>query len=233
MRKFAISDIHGCRKTFLALLEKIQLSTADELYLLGDYVDRGPDSKGVIDEILALQKASYQVHCLMGNHESMMADAFSDDEEKDRRMQLWLQNGGGQTLQSFTTDNGLPNIPEAYFQFIERLQFYFAVDRFLLVHAGLNFRQRNPLMDVVSMLWIRNWYDRIERDWLNGRIIVHGHTPIGQTAIRWQYTNLHMLPALNIDAGCVYYGQREGMGDLCAFELTTQELYFQPNVDVI
>ena len=66
MRKFAISDIHGCLKSFEALLDKIQLSTSDELYILGDYIDRGPDSKGVIDYIWKLEQEGYAVKCLRG-----------------------------------------------------------------------------------------------------------------------------------------------------------------------
>ena len=72
MSKYAISDIHGCIATFKTLLDKIKFSKEDELYLLGDYIDRGPDSKGVIDHIWYLQKSGYQVHCLRGNHENML-----------------------------------------------------------------------------------------------------------------------------------------------------------------
>ena len=61
MSRFAISDIHGCYKTLLALLDKIAFSKADELYILGDYVDRGPDSKGVIDHIFYLREQGYTV----------------------------------------------------------------------------------------------------------------------------------------------------------------------------
>ncbi|MFT5168289.1 MAG: serine/threonine protein phosphatase 1, partial [Saprospiraceae bacterium] len=64
MKQYAISDIHGCAKTFKALLEQISFSKEDVLYLLGDYVDRGPDSKGVIDHIWQLQSEGYTVFCL-------------------------------------------------------------------------------------------------------------------------------------------------------------------------
>ncbi len=69
MRKLAIGDIHGCNKTFKALLDQINLSKDDELTLLGDYIDRGPDSKGVIDTIINLQSSGYQVRALRGNHD--------------------------------------------------------------------------------------------------------------------------------------------------------------------
>lgn len=76
MKKYAITDIHGCNKTFQALLDKIAFTTADALYLLGDYIDRGPDSKGVFDTIFNLQETGHSVHCLRGNHEAMFLDSL-------------------------------------------------------------------------------------------------------------------------------------------------------------
>ena len=96
-RKIAISDIHGCCKTFKALLNKIKFNSNDELYLLGDYIDRGPDSKGVIDYIWQLQKEGYQVNCLRGNHEQMMLRAAFVENKLDH----WMRNGGETTLFSF------------------------------------------------------------------------------------------------------------------------------------
>jgi serine/threonine protein phosphatase 1 len=70
MRRFAATDLHGCLRTFRYLVEEeLRLRTADHLYLLGDYVNKGPDSAGVLDYLMQLQAAGYQVHCLRGNHE--------------------------------------------------------------------------------------------------------------------------------------------------------------------
>lgn len=230
MRKFAISDIHGCKKSFEALLDKIAFSTADALYLLGDYIDRGPDSKGVIDFIWELEDAGHQVHCLRGNHEQLLLHAFEDDDEE--KMNFWLANGGVATIQSFVIENGKPNIPDIYFNFLERLEHSLEVDdAYILVHAGLNFRQGHPYSDQDAMLWRRNWYDEIDREWLRGRIIVHGHTPIGKAAIEQQLENLSDLPVVNIDGGCVFANRRPNLGDLCAFELTERTLHFQKNID--
>jgi serine/threonine protein phosphatase 1 len=69
-RRFAATDIHGCLKTFRHLVEiELCLRTTDTLYLLGDYVNKGPNSAGVLDYIVQLQAAGFQVHCLRGNHE--------------------------------------------------------------------------------------------------------------------------------------------------------------------
>ena len=153
MRKIAISDIHGCNDTFQRLLEKLALVSGDELYLLGDYIDRGPDSKGVIDTILLLQQQGLFVQCLKGNHEQMMLDAV--DGVDDEAMDLWLSNGGIATLESFTV-NGKLVMEDKYLHFLESLESYFEVEEYILVHAGLNFKVPLPLSEEISMLWIRD-----------------------------------------------------------------------------
>ena len=75
MRKSAFSDIHGCNRTFSALLDQVAPDTGDELYFLGDYIDRGPDTKGVIDRIWGLEQEGLTVHCLLGNHEQMLMNS--------------------------------------------------------------------------------------------------------------------------------------------------------------
>jgi serine/threonine protein phosphatase 1 len=92
LKKFAISDIHGCNRTFNEVLQKTGLNKDDQLFLLGDYIDRGPDSKGVIDTIFNLQNEGYQVHCLRGNHEQMLMDAWQKNDFHYTRR--WLMHGG-------------------------------------------------------------------------------------------------------------------------------------------
>jgi len=120
MHKYTISDIHGCLKTFEALLDTIQFSKSDELYLLGDYVDRGPDSKGVFDLIWSLQEQGYQIQCLRGNHEQLLLDS-SKSIQNDL---IWKRNGGIQTLASFKS-NSVAEIPKKYLQFMEQMPLYF------------------------------------------------------------------------------------------------------------
>ena len=96
-RIFVIGDIHGCCNTFKKLLAELAIQKSDEIYCIGDYVDRGNDSKGVIDLIINLRIKGYQIHTLRGNHEQMMLDSTIDEE----RLFHWLQNGGIETLTSF------------------------------------------------------------------------------------------------------------------------------------
>lgn len=228
MPKFAISDIHGCVKTFQTLLEKIKFSKDDELYLLGDYIDRGPDSKGVIDLIWDYQEAGYQIECLRGNHEQMLLDMLQGDWEAG---QIWTYNGGKETMSSFGVSEA-HHIPRQYIDFFKNCHYYLEVDNYILVHAGLNFEYPNPLEGKHSMLWIRRWYGDIDKDWLNGRIVVHGHTPTTSLQIEDLLYDLKKGSVLNIDGGCVFRNRRIDMGQLVAFDMTNQKLIFQPCRDV-
>ena len=220
MSQYAIGDIHGCSKTFNELLNKIGLNEGDELYLLGDYIDRGPDSKGVIDIIWGLREKGIPVICLRGNHESMLLDALKYREG----MNDFIRNGGKQTLQSFDTVRPI-DLPKEYINFFELLPFYHEVGDYILVHAGLNFLEANPLTHTESMLWIRNWYRLIDYKWLENRIILHGHTPIFQLKMKKQYENLAQNKYLNLDGGCYKKGY------LCAFEMTEKKLIAQKCID--
>jgi len=227
-RQFAISDIHGCNITFGNLLDQIAFSTSDELYILGDLIDRGPDSKGVFDRVFQMQKEGYQVHCLRGNHEQMCLDAVSEEESV---VGMWEVNGGLQTMRSF--DAMRPSqIPGKYLEFISELPYCFELDEYILVHAGLNLKRHIPLMDPKSMLWTRGWYkdfdDNRAEQWLDDRIVVHGHTPISNRETSNMLQNVDRLPVVNIDNGCVFVGRKVGLGFLCAFDLTHQQLFWEP-----
>lgn len=226
MKKYVISDIHGCCDTFKQLLTKIDIKKEDELYLLGDYIDRGPDSKGVIDHILHLQENDYKVHCLIGNHEMMLLDAYNQRTDEFN----WLFNGGHQALESWGVST-IDQIPEKYIDFMNNLAFYLTVDDYLLVHAGFNFRFAKKYEDIFNdkdaMVWIRYWYDDIKYDLLGKYQIIHGHTPIEKDYIESQKAPQYPI---NIDAGCVYY-PRAGLGHLCAFDVTEKKIIFQENIE--
>ncbi len=234
MPKYAISDIHGCARTLRALLDHIGLTRDDEIYFLGDYIDRGPDSKGVIDTILNLRDYGHRVHCLLGNHELMMLEVAKedDDEEEDNDLATdsWLANGGITTLQSYAAGPDI-HFPDRHLQFLDELQLHCELPGYLLVHAGLNFLAADPLQDMEGLLWIRRWYNEIDRAWLGERVVVHGHTPVMRPAIEASLDTLDQLPAINIDCGCVY--DYTNMGFLCALDLDNRKLYFQKNVDKV
>ena len=228
MPQYAIGDIHGCSKTFNELLNKIGLNDGDELYLLGDYIDRGPDSKGVIDTIFRLKESGYQVSCLRGNHEQMLLDALFIGDNQD--LDNWVNNGGKETLQSFDFKNA-KIIPPQYVAFFEALPFYIETEDLILVHAGLNFKVKNPLKDLESMLWIRNWYSLIDTEWLNNRTIIHGHTPITIEKIEFLFEKREKLGAVNLDGSAVFSLKGRHDCALCCLDWTNKKLYFQETID--
>jgi serine/threonine protein phosphatase 1 len=133
-RTLAIGDIHGSLAAFDALLGAIRLTAGDHLVLLGDYVDRGPDSKGVIQRIIQLRKTR-RVTAIMGNHEEMMlaARAGHIDHLRD-----WVLNGGLDTLISYGGPRAtMRDIPAEHWHFLEHdLVDYLETGTHLFVHAG-------------------------------------------------------------------------------------------------
>lgn len=226
MRIFAISDIHGCKKTFVELLNQIGLNKSDQLYLLGDYIDRGADSKGVLDKIMDLQTEGYHIRCLRGNHEQMMLKAPSDIN----MYRAWKMNGGTICMQSFNAES-IYDIPQKYFDFIRNCHHYLKKDNFLFVHAGLNLESPTPLLDKKSLLWIRKWEEKGDLSKLDGKKVIHGHTPQKRSAIEERFEAFAKgdYPVLNIDCGCPY--PKEGYQQLCAIELTKMQLFFQKYID--
>jgi len=201
-RVIAISDIHAHAKTFKALVEdKVQLTKEDKLFLLGDYVHRGPDDEGVLDYIMELQTNNYQIEYLLGNHEYM-----------------WMQE---------RSDQGI-TIPSKYMNFLENGQLYIEYQKFIFVHAGLDFSKDKPLSNYRNLVWIRDWYRSIDYNWLGNRTIIHGHTPVSESTIRKRVSN--QKQAIGIDNGC-FVDFKSGMGQICAFDLTNWELYFQKNLE--
>jgi serine/threonine protein phosphatase 1 len=202
-RIIAISDIHGHAKTFKKLIKKkLKLKKKDKLFLLGDYVHRGPSNEGVFDYILKLQLKGYQVECLLGNHEF-----------------LWLKqlsHKGGQ-------------VPKKYLDFLRSCKFYMEYENLIFVHGGLDFKAENPFANRKDLLWMRNWYESIDYEWLGERRIIHGHTPMKASSIRKRVNERQQ--AIGIDNGC-FVTSREEMGRLCAFDITNWKLYFQKNIDI-
>ena len=219
-RTFVISDIHGCCKTFKKLLlETIIIKRSDKIYCVGDYVDRGKDSKGVIDLIVKLRSDGYNIYTLRGNHEQMMIDAVKDEQ----RLKHWLRNGGTQTLMSFGISS-INELPYLYVNFLKRTKKFIETDKYVIVHAGLNFRSANPFKDKEAMLWTRDEY--FVRSKIKNKVMIHGHTPIPLKELLKQSNPNKM----NIDGGCVY-NYKPGYGFLIALQLPEMRVIEVRNVD--
>jgi len=237
MRTWVIPDIHGCLITLRSLVEDlIGLRKDDALIFLGDVIDRGPASKGVIDYIIKLGKRGINITVIKGNHEEYMAKVFRDEQSKSwiRKMlrmksvsyKDWIMYGGDTTLQSFNAFT-VSAIPAMYIQWIESLQFYLEWKNFLIVHAGFNFENDDIFSDTQSMMWIRDY--KIDPEKLGIRKIIHGHVPVSLDFIN-QSIHSNSFNFIDLDNG-VYLTDKPGYGNLLALELNTMELLVQPNLD--
>jgi serine/threonine protein phosphatase 1 len=236
-KRWVIPDIHGCVNTLRALVEElIRPNRYDEIYFLGDYIDRGPDSKGVIDFIRTLQKEEYTITALRGNHEDFVLELF-DAELKSRnpwffnfagRKKLaWNSIGGKATLHSFDVDH-VKDIPKEYIDWMNSLEYYVALEDFILVHAGLNFKNEDPFSDKRAMLWLRDYEILPEK--INNRRIIHGHVPVDLELITLALKHKY-YKFIDLDNG-PYISGKEGYGNLVALELNAMEMVIQDNRDL-
>ncbi len=130
-RTIAIGDIHGCRLALETLLEAIAPGAQDTIVTLADYVDRGPDSKGVIDTLLRLGQQT-QLVSILGNHEEMMMDVLNNGASH----QAWLRYGGIETLESYGFDGDLDFLPDDHQRFFDSLGDYFIAGDYFFTHAA-------------------------------------------------------------------------------------------------
>jgi serine/threonine protein phosphatase 1 len=195
---FAVGDIHGCLGKLRRLVAACEAHAAGRparYVFLGDYVDRGPNSRGVIEFLIRRQQAQPgAVVCLRGNHEQLAIDAHDDE----RAMPLWLQNSGATTQQNYPETDG--RIGDAHLAWLRALPFCHDDGLRFFVHAGIDLTVSLDRQSEQVMLWMREPFltdcDKVDC----GRFIVHGHTPMrtGEPDLR--------LRRLNLDTGAVIGG---------------------------
>lgn len=218
MALYAIGDVHGCARTLDALLRRLAddagrpLGSEDTLVFVGDYVDRGPDSPGVLDRMVRLEEDAAagrgpDAVFLRGNHDQMMlnyADGTGDTE-------LWWMNGGRSTLIAYEARGDL-RLPTEHLDFLRRTPLVAERDGFAFVHAGFD-----PCLSVADniadpdpsvALWTR---DHLQADLSAWEMpVVCGHTPVP--------TPINLPQLIGIDTGAVYV-DRIGLGRLTAVAL--------------
>jgi serine/threonine protein phosphatase 1 len=167
-RTIAIGDIHGCSAALRALLSAIQPEAEDTLVPLGDYVDRGPDSRGVIDLVLDLEKQC-RVVPILGNHELMLLDAIAHP----RMIGPWLECGGDATVRSY--GGKLSGVFPEHLDFIRRCRRYYETDTHFFVHA--NYAADVPLDEQPDyLLFWEHLFFNTPAPHENGKIAIVGHT---------------------------------------------------------
>jgi serine/threonine protein phosphatase 1 len=204
-RTIAIGDVHGCNAALDALLQAIQPVADDCIVMLGDYIDRGPGSRQVVDRLLQLS-SQCQLIPLMGNHELMLLSARQSASD----LAMWLESGGRETLGSYA--GSLESIPEEHLRFLEACRWSYETDSHLFVHA--NYHADAALEDQTEfvLFWKHLPYGRPLPHY-SGKIAVLGHTPQRSGQI------LDAGHFLCIDTFCV------GGGWLTALDVNTRQVW--------
>ncbi len=206
----AIGDIHGCPGTLEELLNRLDPTPADHLVFIGDYVDRGPDSRSVIERLLSLRE-SVKCTFLRGNHEALMLEGL-DEGVTD----LWFANGGQATLQSYAQNGRVGRVPEHHLAFVRDTESYYETDEFLFIHGGLKPRmsveENLRRYDDEVFLWERSHLEAARLKW--EKTVVCGHTPIAEP--------INEKSLIAIDTGCVFF-TRPHLGRLTAVRLPERE----------
>lgn len=167
VRRIVIGDVHGHYEGLMALLEAISPGQEDQVYLLGDLIDRGPDSSQVVNFV---SQSGYT--CLLGNHEQLMLDAFPNGRPFNPALQAWLYSGGRATVASY----GDTGILLDHLDWMRTLPVYLDLDDIWLVHAGVH-----PLLPIETQstqefCWIRDEFHSISKPYFADKLIITGHT---------------------------------------------------------
>ena len=213
-RLFVVGDVHGCVAELDVLLAALELGAGDAVVCLGDYVDRGPSARDVVDRLLELQRRS-DVHAvfLRGNHEDMLLGYLGLE---GRHGDAFLANGGGATARSYglrgviTPAHLRQAMPVEHLRFLERTQLAHVWGDYVMVHAGI--RPGVPLARQTpeDLMWIRHEFIVGPHDL--GSTVVFGHTPTRDPIVDLPFK-------IGIDTGCVYGGC------LTALELPARRLH--------
>ena len=196
MRKtYVVGDIHGSLRKLRNLVARCERHAdggSMRFVFLGDYIDRGPDSRGVVEYLMDLQSTMCaDAIYLMGNHEALALAAV----DSGMHAANWLSNGGDMTLRSYGASSAR-DLPAEHVAWFRALRRQYDDGRRFFVHAGVNPAKPLDAQDDHDMIWIREPFLSDERDY--GRLVVHGHTPIrnGMPDLR--------ANRLNIDTGAGY-----------------------------
>ena len=169
-RTIAIGDIHGCSAALDALLEAIRPRPEDCIVTLGDYINRGPDSRGVIERLIELQDRCRLVP-LLGNHEEMLFEALAGSYPLD----YFLGVGGDATLDSYGPDRDLSFIPDDHIEFLKSCLDYHETGSHIFVHASYEPHLPMDEQSTLTLRWepLRNC---VPEPHASGKTVIAGHT---------------------------------------------------------
>jgi serine/threonine protein phosphatase 1 len=213
-RVYAVGDVHGCVAQLRTLKAMIATDNAGlpaahvTLVYVGDYVDRGPDSRRVVDEVLSPPPGVHETVRLKGNHEDILQQFIADPVLAED----WKHLGGLDTLRSYGVDTTgldrwiepeaardalLAAMPDAHKQFFRELVTSFRLGDYFFCHAGVRPGVALEMQHERDLLWIRDAFLTSKTDF--GAVVVHGHTPGPDPELRGN--------RINLDTGCCFTGR--------------------------
>jgi serine/threonine protein phosphatase 1 len=165
-RRIIIGDIHGHYDALMSLMKIVAPSSEDQVYFLGDLIDRGPNSAQVVEFVI---RNNYP--CLRGNHEEMLLDTLDTEEIDPELYKSWLYNGGYSTITSYNN-----NIPTEHIEWMRNLPSYLDLGDIWLVHAGVNPNMSIQEQTSEQFCWIREEFHSMSEPYFADKLIVTGHT---------------------------------------------------------
>jgi serine/threonine protein phosphatase 1 len=212
-RTLIVGDIHGKLGLFNRLLDEMSYSPVeDRLVLIGDLVDRGENSRGVVERAIELKAAAPElVTVLCGNHEDMMIEWIRDPEGMDA--EIWYYNGGIETLRSYANADGNFSMPESHYNFLIGLPRWHEDEHAIYVHAALpetakgEFIHPSLVPNSPDLIWSRN--ERFFNDY-QGKTVVFGHTIAGLVFGEWGKVWMRG-DVIGVDTGAYLYGILSGI----------------------
>jgi serine/threonine protein phosphatase 1 len=209
---YAIGDVHGRSDLLAALLKAIEADAArnashrKSFVFIGDYIDRGPDSRGVMDMLVSDLPPGFETHFLKGNHEDLLLTFVADPDS----LPHWLANGAAPTLASYGIDVAqlvlsqaspeewravlLAALPQEHRTFLETLKLSVSFGDYFFAHAGVRPGIPVDAQDPEDLVWIREEFLTSDQDF--GKVVVHGHTPTALPEFRKN--------RIGIDTGAVF-----------------------------
>ncbi len=166
-RQILIGDVHGHYDALKVLLEAVAPGQQDQVYFLGDLIDRGPKSSQVIELVM---QNNYS--CILGNHEDMLLAVLDKESTSEAALQAWLYSGGYATIASY----GEEGIPKEHIEWLRTLPSYLDLGEIWLVHAGVNPNLPLEQQSSEQFCWIREEFHRTTQPYFPDKLIITGHT---------------------------------------------------------
>lgn len=226
---FAISDIHGHYEELMALYKQLPINPKkDQLILLGDYIDRGPDTNKVVDQLIKWKEKYPHWQFLYGNHEDLMLDALVYGGRIYHSYDLWWRQGGKQTTMSYVPqdltyyEKALVQpedvIPSEHLEFLMALPRYYETDDYIFVHGGVKPGKTPEETTPYDLIWLRDEFIYSDYDW--GKKVIYGHTADDHTGTFEPFVQENKI---GIDTAVCY----SALNKLTCVELPSEKFYFE------